>query len=192
MEIINQPVRVRIALPQTHYPEMSHTLARLITSQFITTATHGNDDILKCLIINHTGTLIDDHTAATLPQLRAHNAGITLLTHTLTEIPDHLHPTVFSSFGGKAILGGIDAGDVDIASSWFGSHETTETSFGHSYNHSNDGITITSTSRNTRLIRKPRWAPEDINHVLTPHHALITLTRRNGERSLPTLVKLDT
>ncbi|MGH4001255.1 MAG: hypothetical protein ACRDTJ_27785, partial [Pseudonocardiaceae bacterium] len=44
MEAINQPARVRIALPHTHYPDTSRTLARLVTSQFITTATHGNDD----------------------------------------------------------------------------------------------------------------------------------------------------
>ncbi|MGH3428289.1 MAG: hypothetical protein ACRD3Q_03995, partial [Terriglobales bacterium] len=191
MRSINRPVRMRIALPRYEHPEVSRLLARSVINQFIEAATSNRpDDILKCLVVNNAGDCIDSHIAASLHRLRSHNAGIALLTHTLSDIPAAVRPAVFGNFGGKIVLGGIDPADADIASTWFGAHDATKTAFTHIRTRSHSGQ-AESVSTTTSATNQSRWAPADITHGLPARHAIAILTRRNGEQSTPALVTLE-
>lgn len=201
MHDLNRPVRVRVSLPEAEYPDASRILARLVVSQFvqITSSSEADRSIFKCLVIDEAGRFVDDYVARGVQKLRSNNAGLVLLTQTMTDFPPDVRATVFGSTGCKAVFGGIDPADADIFSRWFGDQYVTETTINRSatsgvrYDQygSADGRTESQTAGySARRIERARWTVSDIITGVPPAHALMSLARSNGARVGPVLVNL--
>ncbi|TDO69467.1 TraM-binding TraD/TraG-like protein [Kribbella sp. VKM Ac-2571] len=201
MRDLNRPVRVRVSLPEAEYPDASRILARLVVSQFvqITSSSEADRSIFKGLVIDEAGRFVDDYVARGVQKLRSNNAGLVLLTQTMTDFPPDVRATVFGSTGCKAVFGGIDPADADVFSRWFGDQYVTETTINRSatsgvrYDQygSADGRTESQTAGySARRIERARWSVSDIITGVPPGHALISLARSNGARVGPVLVNL--
>lgn len=137
MRDINAPTRVRIAVPESDYPEASRVLARLVVSQFVQTASAAdtNTNIFKGLVIDEAGRYVDDYVARGVQRLRSTNAGLVLLTQSLADFPPELLPTIFGSTGCKAVFGGVDPETAEYFSKWFGEEWITDATVSRGQSH---------------------------------------------------------
>ncbi|TDO44570.1 type IV secretion system coupling TraD/TrwB family protein [Kribbella sp. VKM Ac-2527] len=201
MRDLNRPVRVRVALPEAEYPDASRILARLVVSQFvqITSSSETDRSIFKALVIDEAGRFVDDYVARGVQKLRSNNAGMVLLSQTMSDFPIEVRATVFGSTGCKAVFGGIDPQDADVFSRWFGDQYVNQTtinrsaSSGTNYNSFGmpDGRSQSETSGfSVRRIERARWTVSDIITGVPSGHALVSLARSNGVRVGPVLVNL--
>src|SRR5690606_11714022 len=87
MRDINRPLRGRVALPEAEYPDGSMILARLVVSQFVqvVSSADSNRSIYKGLVIDEAGRYVDDYVARGVQRVRSHNAGLVLLTQSLSD-----------------------------------------------------------------------------------------------------------
>jgi hypothetical protein len=203
MRDLNRPVRVRVALPEAEYPDASRILARLVVSQFvqITSSSETDRSIFKALVIDEAGRFVDDYVARGVQKLRSNNAGLVLLSQTMSDFPIEVRSTIFGSTGCKAVFGGIDPQDADIFSRWFGDQYVNETTINRSattgtqYNQFGmpGGSSQSQTSGfSVRRIERARWTVSDIITGVPAGHALVSLARSNGARVGPVLVNLRT
>ncbi|HEY0472114.1 MAG TPA: TraM recognition domain-containing protein [Kribbella sp.] len=201
MRDLNRPVRVRVALPEAEYPDASRILARLVVSQFvqITSSAETDRSIFKGLVIDEAGRFVDDYVARGVQKLRSNNAGLVLLSQTMSDFPIEVRATVFGSTGCKAVFGGIDPQDADVFSKWFGDQYITETTINRSaqsgtqYNQFGmpGGRSHSETSGfSVRRVERARWTVSDIITGVPAGHALVSLARSNGARVGPVLVNL--
>ncbi|WP_165553054.1 type IV secretory system conjugative DNA transfer family protein [Kribbella speibonae] len=201
MRDLNRPVRVRVALPEAEYPDASRILARLVVSQFvqITSSSETDRSIFKGLVIDEAGRFVDDYVARGVQKLRSNNAGLVLLSQTMSDFPPEVRATVFGSTGCKAVFGGIDPTDADVFSRWFGEQYVTQTTISRSatsgvqYNEfgSMGGRSESRTSGySARRVERARWTVSDIITGVPAGHALVSLARSNGVRVGPVLVNL--
>jgi hypothetical protein len=201
MRDLNRPVRVRVSLPEAEYPDASRILARLVVSQFvqITSSSETDRSIFKALVIDEAGRFVDDYVARGVQKLRSNNAGLVLLSQTMSDFPIEVRATVFGSTGCKAVFGGIDPQDADVFSRWFGDQYVNETTISRSaqsgtqYNQRGmpDGRSNSQTSGySIRRVERARWTVSDIITGVPAGHALISLARSNGTRVGPVLVNL--
>lgn len=192
---------MRVVLPEAQYPDASLILARLVVSQFVQVvlSTDSNRTIFKSLIIDEAGRFVDDYVARGVQRVRAHNAGLVLLTQTLSEFRPDVRPTVFGSTGCKAVFAGVDPADAQAFSAWFGEHYVTEItrSRGQQASQRYDGTHAPaghnqseSRSISIRQVERPRWSPSDIITAIPAGHAVISLARSTGQRAGPVLVNL--
>ncbi|WP_157630357.1 type IV secretory system conjugative DNA transfer family protein [Kribbella catacumbae] len=201
MRDLNRPVRVRVALPEAEYPDASRILARLVVSQFvqITSSAETDRSIFKSLVIDEAGRFVDDYVARGVQKLRSNNAGLVLLSQTMSDFPIEVRATIFGSTGCKAVFGGIDPLDADIFSKWFGDQYINETTISRSaqsgtqYNQYGrpDGRSHSETTGySVRRVERARWTVSDIITGVPTGHVLISLARSNGARVGPVLVNL--
>jgi type IV secretory system conjugative DNA transfer VirD4/TraG family protein len=202
MRDINKPTRVRIAVPESEYPEASRILARLVVSQFVqtTSAADTNRRIFKGLIIDEAGRYVDDYVARGTQKLRSTNAGLVLLAQTLADFPPDVQPTIFGSTGCKAVFGGVDPATAEHFSTWFGEHWITDSTVSRGQTSSvhydygrilptghHDGR---SRSVSSRRVERARWTASNIITGVPIGHSLISLARSDGHRVGPVLVNL--
>ncbi|WP_157996164.1 TraM recognition domain-containing protein [Kribbella sp. VKM Ac-2569] len=201
MRDLNRPVRVRVALPEAEYPDASRILARLVVSQFvqITSSSETDRSIFKSLVIDEAGRFVDDYVARGVQKLRSNNAGLVLLSQTMSDFPAEVRPTIFGSTGCKAVFGGIDPQDAEIFSRWFGDQYVSQTTINRSatsgaqFNQfGRPGGTSQSetTGFSVQRIERARWTVSDIITGVPAGQALISLARSNGVRVGPVLVNL--
>ncbi|MDT0300960.1 type IV secretory system conjugative DNA transfer family protein [Streptomonospora wellingtoniae] len=201
MEEVNRPVRVRVVLPESELPDASRILARIVVSQFVQTVSAPDADrgVFKGLVIDEAGRFVDDYVARGVQRLRSGNAGLVLLSQSLSDFPAELRHTVFGSTGCKVVFGGVDPNDADVFSAWFGEHYETETvrSVGSStdrrydrYGRPAGGAESESRGLAFRRVERPRWSASDIITGVPRGHALVCLARSSGERVGPVLVDL--
>lgn len=211
MRDIDEPVRVRIVIPESQYPEASVVLARLAVAQFVQVASSPatNQDIFKALLVDEAGRYVDDYVTRGVQRLRAGNAGLILVTQSLGDFPDELRQTIFGSVGCKAVFAGLDPADARLFSDWWGTHWVPEVtvSRGDSVSRSTTrgGVSSkgwrarsdsqgasTKAGVSTRKVERPLWSPAEIINDIPPGHALISLARSDGIRTPPVLVNLRT
>lgn len=211
MAAINRPTRVRVAIPESHYPEASRILTRLVVAQFVHTASapDTNRDIFKGLVIDEAGRFMDEYVARGVQKLRSNNAGLVLLTQTLGDIPINIRTTVFGSAGCKIVFGRISPDDARIFSDWFGEEWISDITLQQGRQHSvgvNQGITIgtgglswnrgeshtygRSSGTSVRRIERARWTPSDLTSGIEPGHCVAALSRSTGEHTGPIYVDL--
>jgi hypothetical protein len=211
MPDINRPIRVRVVLREAQFPEAARILARLVIAQFVNTASSVDTDrhLFKALVIDEAGRFVDDYVARGMQTLRSSNAGLILLTQTVSDFPEHVWGTVFGSAGCKVVFGGIGVLDAEVFSRWLGDDRVTEvtrqagvqesrsSSSGWSIGTSgpvwhrgeHHGRT-TSAGRSIRQVERPRWTVSDLTTGVPPGHCIAALTRSTGERFGPSLVDL--
>jgi hypothetical protein len=201
MRDLNRPVRVRVALPEAEYPDASRILARLVVSQFvqITSSSETDRSIFKALVIDEAGRFVDDYVARGVQKLRSNNAGLVLLSQTMSDFPIEVRATVFGSTGCKAVFGGIDPMDADVFSKWFGDQYINETTINRSasqgvqynqFGQPGGSSQSETTGYSVRRVERARWTVSDIITGVPAGHALISLARSNGTRVGPVLVNL--
>ena len=201
MRDLNRPVRVRVALPEAEYPDASRILARLVVSQFvqITSSSETDRSIFKGLVIDEAGRFVDDYVARGVQKLRSNNAGLVLLSQSMSDFPAEVRPTIFGSTGCKAVFGGIDPQDAEIFSRWFGDQYVSQTTINRSATSGSQfnqfgrpGGTSQSetTGFSVQRIERARWTVSDIITGVPAGQALISLARSNGVRVGPVLVNL--
>ena len=209
MRKIDEPVRVRIVIPESQYPEASVVLARLAVAQFVQVASSpsANPDIFKALLVDEAGRYVDDYVARGVQRLRSGNAGLVLVTQSLGDFPTELRTTIFGSVGCKAVFAGLDPTDARLFSEWWGTHWVPEVtvSRGDAVSRSTSPGAMTSkgwrsrreshgastqTGVSTRKVERPLWSPAEIINDIPPGHALVSLARSDGHRTPPVLVNL--
>jgi hypothetical protein len=219
MREINHPLRVRIALPEGSSPQAARILARLAIAQFVqvVASPEANRDVFKGLIVDEAGRFVDEYVVQGLQRARAANAGIVLLTQSLSQFPEHLRSAVFTATGCKAVFAGVEPADARYFADYWGtswSAETTvttgtatTTTSGHmstpgspgrfgrgekSVVQSLTGSTSTQYQRSvaTRAVERYVWSPSDIINEVPVGHALISLATPDGIRTPPVLVNL--
>lgn len=220
MRDIDHPLRVRIALPEGSSPQAARILARLAIAQFVqvVAAPEANRDVFKGLIVDEAGRFVDEYVVQGLQRARAANAGIVLLTQSLSQFPEHLRSAVFTATGCKAVFAGVEPADARYFADYWGtawSAETTvttgtatTTTSGHnstpgspgrfgrggekSVVQSLTGSTSTQYQRSvaTRAVERYVWSPSDIINEVPVGHALVSLATPDGIRTPPVLVNL--
>ena len=220
MRDIDRPLRVRIALPEGSSPQAARILARLAIAQFVQVAAHpeANREVFKGLIVDEAGRFVDEYVVQGLQRARAANAGIVLLTQSLSQFPEHLRSAVFTGTGCKAVFAGVEPADARYFADYWGTSWTAETTVttgtattqttGHistpgspgrfgrggekSAVQSLTGSTSTQYQRSvaTRAVERYVWSPSDIINEVPVGHALISLATPDGIRTPPVLVNL--
>lgn len=220
MRAINRPLRVRIALPEGSSPQAARILARLAIAQFVqvVAAPEANREVFKGLIVDEAGRFVDEYVVQGLQRARAANAGIVLLTQSLSQFPEHLRSAVFTGTGCKAVFAGVEPADARYFADYWGtawSAETTvttgtatTTTTGHMSTPGSPGrfgrggeksvvqqLTGSSSTQHsrsvaTRAVERYVWSPSDIINEVPVGHALISLATPDGIRTPPVLVNL--
>lgn len=211
MTEINRPLRVRIAIPESRYPEASRILARLTVAQFVhTTSDPGtNREIFKGLLVDEAGRFVDEYVARGVQKLRSNNAGLILLTQTLSDIPKELRTTVFGSAGCKIVFGRIPPDDARLFSEWFGEEWISDITLhkgiqvntgssrgisvgtgGISWNRGESRTYGRTSGMSARRVERARWTPSDLTSGIDPGHCVAALSRSTGEHTGPIYVNL--
>ena len=148
-----------------------------------------------------------------LQRARAANAGIVLLTQSLSEFPEHLRTAVFTGTGCKAVFAGVEPQDARLFAEFWGtawaaettvtSGSSTSTATGHtstpgsgrrekSVIQSLSGSKTVEYQRSvaTRAVERYVWSPSEIINEVPTGHALISLATPDGIRTPPVLVNL--
>jgi Protein of unknown function (DUF2510) len=215
MREINRPLRVRIALPEGSSPQVARILARLAIAQFVQVvgAPDADRSVFKGLVVDEAGRFVDEYVVQGLQRARAANAGIVLLTQSLSEFPEHLRTAVFTGTGCKAVFAGVEPQDAKLFADFWGTAwaaETTVTS-GSSTSTSSGHMSTPGSGRRekpliqsltgnktveyqrsvaTRAVERYVWSPSEIINEVPTGHALISLATPDGIRTPPILVNL--
>ena len=199
MREINTPVRVRVVLPESRYPEVARVLARLVVAQFVqvASATDTNRGIFKALVVDEAGRFVDEHVARGVQRLRSANAGLVLLAQSLAEFPPAVANTIFGAAGCRAVVGGLHPVDAEVFSTAWGEQIRYETTVSYSETTSRGAdahgpATGTTTGRamSVRRVDAARWSVSDLASDLAPGRAVVSLTRSDGRRVGPVHVDL--
>jgi hypothetical protein len=201
MREINQPVRVRVVLPEGQYPDASRVLARLVVSQFVqvVSAPDINRGIFKCLVVDEASRFVDEYVARGVQRVRSNNGGLVLLAQSLGDFPPDLARTIFGSAGCKAVFGGGHPGDAELFSQFWGEQVRYETtvSFSESRSSRTDssgsasgGEQTAGRSMSVRRVDQARWSVSDLVTQVAPGQCVVSLTRSDGQRVGPVLIDL--
>jgi hypothetical protein len=213
MRHIDRPVRVRVALNEAAHPDAARIVGRLLIGQFIqaVAARDGLDElaaegVFACLIADDAGTYVDEYAAQGLSWLRSRNAGVLLAVRSMDDFAARLRAAVFGAVGCKAVLPGAGPRDAAAFAEHWGKTLVEERSvtkgspdgglvrkarfavmgalFGEKAAGGSESVTV-------KKVERYRWSPSEITGELRPRHALCSLTTRDGERTGPVLVALE-
>ncbi|MFC4334519.1 type IV secretory system conjugative DNA transfer family protein [Salininema proteolyticum] len=214
MTEIDHGVRVRFALAESEYPEAGRIIARLAVSQFVQVASSSktNRNLFKGLVMDEAGRYVDDYAAKGVQRLRSNNAGLVLLSQSISDFRADVRSSVFGSAGCKAVFGAVDPGDADLFSRFFGDEWISEISVsrdrreGRSWSRGTTrglgGIFDYRTQRGRtrtesesrgytyKKVERARWTPSDIMTGIPTGRCLAVLTDATGHRFGPVEVDL--
>jgi len=201
MREINGPVRVRVVLPESQYPDAARILARLVVSQFVqvVSAPDTNRGIFKGLVVDEASRFVDEYAARGVQRVRSNNAGLVLLAQSLGDLPPELERTIFGGAGCKAVFGGGHPADAELFSAFWGEQARYETTVSFSESRSarasawesDPGAQQTSgRSLSVKRVDQPRWSVSDLVTQVAPGQCVVSLTRSDGQRVGPVLIDL--
>jgi len=205
MRVLDQPLRVRVKLPERSHPEAARILSRLLLGQFVQAASAREDrELFAGLVLDDASAAVDAQTVRGLQRMRGANAGAVLLLRTLADLPETLRAPLFGAVGCRMAFPGIAPWDGKLFSEAWGTHLVKETAITHTPDTSGgvlrrsgravrkllSGTTAQTQSVTTRDVERHRWSPSDLAHALPTGHAVISLTSVTGEQVPPLLVDL--
>lgn len=211
MRHVDRPVRVRIALNEAAYPDAARIVGRLVVGQFMQAIAardpeQADDGVFACLVADGAGPYVDDYVANGLAWTRARNAGLVLAVRSMDDFAPRLRAAVFGAVGCKAVLPGAAARDAEAFAEYWGKKLVEERSVTHG---SPEGGLLRkarfavmgalfgekaaggSESVTVRKVERYRWTPSEITGELKTRHVLCSLTTREGDRTAPVLVELE-
>ncbi|MGH3359155.1 MAG: hypothetical protein ACRDO7_10160 [Nocardioidaceae bacterium] len=205
MRDINGPVRVRVVLPETDYPDAARILARLVVSQFVQIATSAGADrrVFKALVVDGAGGCVDSYVANSVRRLRPNNAGLMLFARSMSDFEADVGATISRAVGSKAVFGGVDPADARMFAQWFGDDVEAAGDDPQPRPDADDDsderprVVGPFGARRRPAPKRPttrtgpaRWTSSDIAGVPNGH-CVIALMRSNGFRTGPVLVNLQ-
>lgn len=195
---LNGPVRVRVALPDAEYPEVSRVLCRLVTAQFVhaATASGANPSVFKALIVDDAARYVDHRVVRNAQRLRAANAGFLLTMRSLSELDPSARAVVRAATGNQVVFGGLDVADADAFAQSSDGADPPARKDDTDDDEPKERVKVVGPFgvRERKIAdrassRPARWTPRDVAGV-PRGHCLLTTTRSNGFRTGPVLVNL--
>ena len=205
MRALDQPLRVRVKLPEHSHPEAARMLARLTVSQFVQ-AVCGRQDrsLFAGLVVDDASAAVDGRTARGLQRLRGAHAGALLTLRSLADLPEALRAPLFGAVGCRMAFPGIAPWDGRLFSEAWGTvwvqekavTRTPDTSggmlrhAGRTLRRLLAGTPVQTQSVTTRSVERQLWSSSDLAHALPAGHAVVSLTTVAGVPVPPLLVDL--
>lgn len=211
MRHVDRPVRVRVALNEAAHPDAARIVGRLLVGQFVQAVAardpeDAEDGVFACLVADGAGAYVDEYAAQGLPWTRGRNAGLLLAVRSMDDFAPRLRAAVFGGVGCKAVLPGAGPRDAEAFAEHWGKTLVEERSvtrgapeggllrktrfavlgalFGEKAAGGSESVTV-------RKVERYRWSPSEISGELTSRKVLCSLTARDGERTGPVLVELE-
>ncbi|GGY81636.1 ATP/GTP-binding protein [Streptomyces nitrosporeus] len=199
------PLRVRIDLPERAHAEASRLLTRLVLAQFTAIAAARTDrSLFVCLVLDDATSAVTAGTVRGVRRLRSLNAGAVLTLRTVDDVPEHLHTALLGGVGCCMAFCGISTWDgkrfADVwGKEWVETREVAQhavfadqpfTRALHALRKLVTGKAVTRDAVTVRRVERERWSASELAYHLPAGHAVLSLTRVDGEHAPPLLVDL--
>lgn len=205
LRVLDEPVRVRIDLPERGHAEAARILARLVVAQFTACATGRTDrSRFVALVLDDATGCVTPEALRGLQQVRAANAGVLLTLRALDDVPEHLRGPLLGAVGCRMVCAGVTPWDAErFAEAWGTEWVQTRTVTNrqlvsdepmtrvlHGVRRLATGKHVTAESVTIRQEQRQRWSASDLANEVPPGHAVVSFTTVHGERTSPVLVRL--
>ncbi|WP_435613328.1 ATP/GTP-binding protein [Streptomyces sp. bgisy159] len=202
--VAHHPLRVRIDLPERGHEEAGRLITRLVLAQFHTVVQEPGRAHFAGLVLDDATGTVTAGSVRRVQRLRSQNAGVLLALRSLGDVPEALHGPLYGAVGCRMAFCGVTTWDGSrFAQSW-GTEwvETTEvakhTVFAdqpmtraiHALRKLVTGKAVTTDAVTVREVERERWSASQLAHEVPPGHAVLSLTRIDGEHTPPLLVDL--
>ncbi|WP_405748182.1 ATP-binding protein [Streptomyces sp. NBC_01525] len=203
---LDQPVRIRIELPERAHAEAARIMARLVLAQFgACAAARADRSLFAALVLDDAAQTVTAQGLRGLQRLQDNNAGVLLALRTLNDVPEPLRRPLLSRVGCQIVCAGVttwDAAPVSEAwgEAWVETRTVTDrqlvadepmTRVMHGLRKIVTGRHVTAQSVTVKQERRQRWSASDLAHELPAQHAVVAVTSVRGERTAPLLTQLD-
>ncbi|MGP3968614.1 ATP-binding protein [Streptomyces sp. 6N223] len=204
-DALAHPMRVRVDLPPTGHTEAARIVTRLLLAQFTAAAvTRPDRSRFVCLILDDATSAVTRGTVRGLTQLRPNNAGAVLALRTLDDVPKELRTGLLGAVGCRMAFSGITTWDAEHFARAWGTEWTEDTDVTRTPDRTGGAVKrlvrlvrrvftgrdTTTESVTVRRVERERWSASELAHRVPPRHAVLSVTRVNGEPGPPVLVRL--
>lgn len=168
LRALDQPVRIRIDLPERRHPAASRVLARLLLGQFTRSAAACHDqNVFAFLILDDAAQAVTVRTLEGLRRLRSAHAGALLTLRSLTDdVPWHLRRPLLDAVGCRIACARLSPLDARHFTEVWHADYTTDA----------------GTAR--------RWTEYELTTAAPPGYAVFSCTTVPGGRTQPLLIGL--
>ncbi len=202
--VADHPLRVRIDLPERGHEEAARLITRLVLAQFHAVVRHGRRGHFVCLVLDDATGTVTPESVRRIQRLRSRNAGVVLALRSVGDVPEALHGPLCGAVGCRMAFSGVTTWDGSRFAQAWGTEwvETTEvakhTVFAdqpmtralHALRKLVTGKEVTTDAVTVRQVERERWSASQLAHEVPPGHAVLSLTRVDGEHAPPLLVDL--
>ncbi|WP_371258609.1 ATP/GTP-binding protein [Streptomyces sp. CC53] len=205
LRAIEHPVRVRVDLPERGHAEASRIIARLVLAQFTEAALARADrSLFACLVLDDATDTVSADAVRGIQRLRSAHAGVVLALRTLQDVPEALHGPLLGAVGCRMAFAGLAPWDggrfAEVwGTEWVQTRDVTNrqiiadeplTRFLHALRRLVTGRAATAEAITVREVERQRWSASELAHGVPAGHAVLSLTRVQGEHVPPLLVDL--
>lgn len=205
LRVLEQPLSVRIDLPERGHAEASRILARLVLAQFTEcVAARADQSLFAGLVLDDAAQTVTPQSLRGLQQLRSARGGVLLTLRALDEVPEQLRGPLLGAVGCRMVCAGVTPWDAEHfaevwGTEWVETRDVTNrelvsdepfTKLVHALRRLATGRHVTAESVTVRRVQRERWSASDLANDLPPGHAVLSLTTVRGERTPPVLVEL--
>jgi hypothetical protein len=202
---LEHPLRVRVDLPERGHAEASRLLARLLVAQFgAAMAARPDRSLFACLVLDDAAHAVSAGTVRTLQRLRGAHAGAALALRSLDGVPEELRSALLGAAGCRMAMSGVATWDgrrfaEAWGTTWVEARDVTRTpdrsggvfrKLGRGVRRLFTGEAATTESVTVRRVERERWSASELAHAVPAGHAVVSLTRTDGEHVPPILVDL--
>ncbi|WNI19934.1 ATP-binding protein [Actinacidiphila sp. ITFR-21] len=201
---LEQPVRVRVDLPQDGHTEASRILTRLLLAQFTVAATARADrSLFAGLVLDDATHTVTAESVQALQRLRPAHAGVVMALRGLDDVPEDLRGPLLGAAGCRIALAGISTWDGRQfarawGTAWVEDSDVTRTPdqsggatrrLARGIRRLLTGEAVTTQAVTVRRVERDRWSSSDLAAV-PAGHAVLSVTAVTGETAPPMLVDL--
>ncbi len=205
LRAIEHPVRVRVDLPERGHAEASRIVARLVLAQFTEAALARADrSLFACLVLDDATDTVSADAVRGIQRLRSAHAGVVLALRTLEDVPEALRGPLLGAVGCRMAFAGLAPWDggrfAEVwGTEWVQTRDITNrqiiadeplTRFLHALRRLVTGRAATAEAVTVREVERQRWSASELAHGVPAGHAVLSLTRVQGEHVPPLLVDL--
>ncbi|GAA3166487.1 MULTISPECIES: ATP-binding protein [Streptomyces] len=202
---LDQPLRVRVELPERGHAEASRILARLVLAQFTESAVARTDrSLFACLVLDEAAHTITAEALRGLQRLRGANAGVVLTLRALDDVPEALRSALLGAVGCRMAFAGVTTWDgarfAEVwGKEWVETRDVTDRQIiaystagkvFHALRRVVTGKAATAKAITVRTVERERWSASDLANAVPPGHAVLSVTSVRGEHAPPVLVDL--
>ncbi|MER5891036.1 ATP/GTP-binding protein [Streptomyces sp. NPDC001941] len=207
LRAVEQPLRVRVDLPERGHAEASRIVARLLLAQFTEAALARADrSLFACLVLDDATHTVTADSVRAVQRLRSANAGVVLSLRTLEDVPEPLRDPLLGAVGCRMAFAGLAPWDggrfaQTWGTEWVQTRDVTNrqiisdeplTKALHFMRRLVTGKAATAEAVTIRQVERERWSASELAHAVPAGHAVLSLTDVRGEYTPPLLVDLRT